>query len=98
MADVDLEGCGDHSCVVAKPGGMGTNGGCRCERVHLRRAVHVLRERLRAVEAERDECVHRQADALTANSGLVQAIGEQRARAEAAERRVAELEALLAQR
>lgn len=53
MAD-DLEGCGDHSCVIAKPGGMGTNGGCRCERVHLRRAVHVLRERLRAVEAERD--------------------------------------------
>jgi hypothetical protein len=23
-------GCGDHGCVVQKPKGMGTNGGCRC--------------------------------------------------------------------
>lgn len=23
-------GCGDHSCLVLKPKGMGTNGGCRC--------------------------------------------------------------------
>lgn len=23
-------GCGDNSCVWGSPGGMGTNGGCRC--------------------------------------------------------------------
>lgn len=23
-------GCGDHSCAIKKPTGMGTNGGCRC--------------------------------------------------------------------
>lgn len=42
-ADVELEGCGDHSCVVAKPKGMGTNGGCRCDERRLRHAVQVLR-------------------------------------------------------
>jgi len=25
-----VEGCGDHSCLVKPPKGMGTNGGCRC--------------------------------------------------------------------
>ncbi|MBY6277263.1 hypothetical protein [Symbiobacterium thermophilum] len=25
-----LRGCGDHSCMVNKPFGMATNGGCRC--------------------------------------------------------------------
>lgn len=25
-----LRGCGDHSCIVKKPLGMATNGGCRC--------------------------------------------------------------------
>jgi hypothetical protein len=24
------DGCGDHSCLVRKTHGMGTNGGCRC--------------------------------------------------------------------
>ncbi len=23
-------GCGDNSCIWGSPGGMGTNGGCRC--------------------------------------------------------------------
>lgn len=26
-----LDGCGDHGCVIKKPTGMGTNGGCRCK-------------------------------------------------------------------
>jgi len=26
----DFEGCGDNSCLVKKPSGMATNGGCRC--------------------------------------------------------------------
>lgn len=25
-----MRGCGDHGCVIEKPVGMGTNGGCRC--------------------------------------------------------------------
>ncbi|HEY4057077.1 MAG TPA: hypothetical protein VGM39_10740 [Kofleriaceae bacterium] len=25
-------GCGDNSCVWGSPGGMATNGGCRCNR------------------------------------------------------------------
>ncbi len=27
----DFEGCGDNSCLVKKPKGMATNGGCRCK-------------------------------------------------------------------
>lgn len=26
----DFKGCGDNSCLVKKPKGMATNGGCRC--------------------------------------------------------------------
>jgi len=31
LAAVGLELCGDNSCVFGAPGGMGTNGGCRCD-------------------------------------------------------------------
>jgi hypothetical protein len=40
-----LAGCGDHSCVVARPKGMGTNGGCRCEPTTLRRALRAEQKR-----------------------------------------------------
>jgi len=26
-----FQGCGDNSCLVKKPKGMATNGGCRCK-------------------------------------------------------------------
>lgn len=26
----NISGCSDHSCLIRKPEGMGTNGGCRC--------------------------------------------------------------------
>jgi hypothetical protein len=46
----DLEGCGDHSCIIAKPRGMGTNGGCRClkemsfeTRVRVGKAIQTLK-------------------------------------------------------
>lgn len=26
----EIDGCSDHGCVFGHPGGMGTNGGCRC--------------------------------------------------------------------
>ena len=28
----DLLGCSDHNCIYGHPGGMGTNGGCGCEK------------------------------------------------------------------
>jgi hypothetical protein len=38
--DVPFAGCGDNSCItVDGPGGMGTNGGCQCDAVALRRAA-----------------------------------------------------------
>ena len=30
MSMSDVRGCGDHNCIFGHPGGMGTNGGCRC--------------------------------------------------------------------
>lgn len=31
----NMQGCGDHGCLIDPPTGMGTNGGCRC---HLERS------------------------------------------------------------
>lgn len=44
-------GCSDTGCVFRPPGGMGTNGGCRCLReiedpdlrVHIRRVLQIYR-------------------------------------------------------
>lgn len=48
-AKVGIEPCGDNSCVFGPPGGMGTNGGCRCvierapgQRQQDRRTIHAL--------------------------------------------------------
>ena len=35
--------CGDHSCLIAPTGGMGTNGGCRCEARNMRIALQLFR-------------------------------------------------------
>lgn len=35
----------DNSCVICRPLGMGTNGGCRCDERQLRRAVMWYRAR-----------------------------------------------------
>jgi len=52
-------GCTDHGCIWGHPGGMGTNGGCRClvddDRKTLRvsaRAVGLLATRVAELEAE----------------------------------------------
>lgn len=49
-------GCGDSGCIFGRPGGMATNGGCRCftepksgrdereARIRYRTAIHVARE------------------------------------------------------
>jgi len=39
-------GCGDHSCIVKKPIGQGTNGGCRCPERVLKVIVRRLKKRL----------------------------------------------------
>lgn len=31
-----IGGCGDGYCIIVKPKGMHTNGGCRCSRDHLK--------------------------------------------------------------
>lgn len=36
-----VKGCGDTSCLIQKPSGMATNGGCRCDAKRYRRAIHV---------------------------------------------------------
>lgn len=42
---VQLEyGCGDHGCVIAKPKGQGTNGGCSCRPKDIRRCLLRLSE------------------------------------------------------
>lgn len=51
-------GCGDNSCLIEKPRGMATNGGCRCEPRALRLAVMAYRaecDRLNALLSESKE-------------------------------------------
>ena len=48
--DLPATGCGDNGCIVAQRGGMGTNGGCRCERAELRRAMQYWKRRAKFLE------------------------------------------------
>lgn len=41
-----LHGCGNHSCVIKKPRGMGTNGPCRCRPRDFTRDLLSIAERL----------------------------------------------------
>lgn len=55
--------CSDHSCVFGHPGGMGTNGGCRClmdvrdpsVRREIKHKLHDLVEYIKELEEELDE-------------------------------------------
>ena len=38
-----IRGCGDHSCLIEKPEGMGTNGGCRCHQDRTKASIIVQR-------------------------------------------------------
>ena len=51
---VDLAGvgCGDNSCLVERPRGMATNGGCHCEPRALRHAVMAYRAECDRLTAE----------------------------------------------
>jgi hypothetical protein len=48
--DLPCRGCGDHSCVVRSPSGMGTNGGCGCSDRELRRALMWYKRRASFLE------------------------------------------------
>lgn len=39
-----MHGCGDNLCMIARPTGMATNGGCRCGRAALKSALWRARE------------------------------------------------------
>jgi hypothetical protein len=51
-------GCGSHSCRIARPTGMGTNGPCTCWQrvVPLEREIERLRAALRKISA--DSSIH----------------------------------------
>ncbi len=48
--DLPITGCCDGSCVVARPSGMHTNGGCRCDERRLRRALQWWKRRAAFLE------------------------------------------------
>lgn len=48
-----IEGCGDHGCLIKRPVGMGTNGGCRCH--GDRNKMRIILSRLLAYRAEREK-------------------------------------------
>lgn len=45
-------GCGDHSCVLAKPKGVGTNGGCTCSQRILKMGVRKRDQRIKELETK----------------------------------------------
>jgi hypothetical protein len=48
-----IRGCGDHGCLIEKPEGMGTNGGCRC---HLdRHKASMIVQRLAFLRRQAEE-------------------------------------------
>ena len=45
-------GCNDSSCVIAKPTGMHTNGGCRCDARALRMMIMRLRTKIEKLKKQ----------------------------------------------
>lgn len=44
---VAVRGCGDFGCVIEKPKGQGTNGGCRCSPLKVKKwALEVVAKKL----------------------------------------------------
>lgn len=39
----NISGCSDHSCLIRKPEGMGTNGGCRCHTDRSKASIIIQR-------------------------------------------------------
>lgn len=52
VGDPPLEGCGEHSCVIAKVKGQGCNARCRCPEQKLRHAVLLLKNQIEILQIE----------------------------------------------
>lgn len=66
------QGCGDNSCRLKRPQGLGTNGGCRCKDAISDRIEAEITAQLRYLTADagNDSC----ADYVTRNRALVGAL------------------------
>ncbi|MCO8609680.1 hypothetical protein KGP95_13295 [Burkholderia multivorans] len=55
-----VQGCGDGGCLIRKPQGMHTNGGCRCYRdsMKMHRVAYAAQELRKAVDAYLKEKHH----------------------------------------
>ena len=87
----DIQACTDHGCIYGHPGGMGTNGGCKClyelpldKRRRAEQNIRALRAQLTARDAE-VERLNENIKTLLANHQTV------RAKLEAAERDASQL-------
>lgn len=58
-----MRGCRDNSCVIEKPQGMATNGGCRCRPWQLRGEIMRLRRENEMLKTLGTELAH---DAIAA--------------------------------
>ena len=45
----NMNGCSDHNCIIKKPIGMGTNGGCKCIINMSRSNLMLLASRLNTI-------------------------------------------------
>ena len=50
-----LKGCTDHNCIIVKPKGIGTNGGCKClhgletrTRINIERKIQLMEKTIKA--------------------------------------------------
>ena len=63
---MELRGCGDHGCIIKKPTGQGTNGGCRCIGRHMdtrnilevKQLIHGLKQARSELSKEIAERLH----------------------------------------
>lgn len=66
-------GCGDHSCYLLKPEGMGTNGSCRC--YGNRSKMMTLTRRMNAVFQQSPHQSLAERDAKVANKAFIAGVG-----------------------
>jgi len=52
----NLHGCSNHSCVIKKPVGMGTNGQCHCldDRIKLQKFAYIRNEEIKHQQSRID--------------------------------------------
>jgi len=70
MSEQEYYGCTDGNCIFGHPGGMHTNGGCRClsevrpasERIRITRGISQIKQERDALRAEVDKLMAENAD------------------------------------